>query len=152
MRIQSSFLSIIDVRIRLSQLHTHRRIYLYTDRHVHRRSETHCCGVEIFLVRTRFFLALRRLRGGFLLCSYSALLSLPWKREGEPRLRVRANPARRLIRRPRAAYFSCLLSSAYLGFCFAFFLLLSSRPSSLFARSEERRVGKECRSRWSPYH
>ena len=25
-------------------------------------------------------------------------------------------------------------------------------PSSFFARSEERRVGKECRSRWSPYH
>ena len=25
-----------------------------------------------------------------------------------------------------------------------------SRP--LAARSEERRVGKECRSRWSPYH
>ena len=23
---------------------------------------------------------------------------------------------------------------------------------STFARSEERRVGKECRSRWSPYH
>ena len=23
---------------------------------------------------------------------------------------------------------------------------------SLFTRSEERRVGKECRSRWSPYH
>src|SRR3712207_7229852 len=23
---------------------------------------------------------------------------------------------------------------------------------SLFLRSEERRVGKECRSRWSPYH
>ena len=22
----------------------------------------------------------------------------------------------------------------------------------LFVRSEERRVGKECRSRWSPYH
>ena len=22
----------------------------------------------------------------------------------------------------------------------------------LFFRSEERRVGKECRSRWSPYH
>ena len=22
----------------------------------------------------------------------------------------------------------------------------------LLARSEERRVGKECRSRWSPYH
>ena len=27
------------------------------------------------------------------------------------------------------------------------------RPIALpFARSEERRVGKECRSRWSPYH
>ena len=24
--------------------------------------------------------------------------------------------------------------------------------SSTFKRSEERRVGKECRSRWSPYH
>ena len=24
--------------------------------------------------------------------------------------------------------------------------------SNLFFRSEERRVGKECRSRWSPYH
>src|SRR5256886_16112901 len=26
------------------------------------------------------------------------------------------------------------------------------RMSSLHRRSEERRVGKECRSRWSPYH
>ena len=25
-------------------------------------------------------------------------------------------------------------------------------PKNLFIRSEERRVGKECRSRWSPYH
>ena len=25
-------------------------------------------------------------------------------------------------------------------------------PNPLDARSEERRVGKECRSRWSPYH
>ena len=24
--------------------------------------------------------------------------------------------------------------------------------SEVVARSEERRVGKECRSRWSPYH
>ena len=24
--------------------------------------------------------------------------------------------------------------------------------SAVLARSEERRVGKECRSRWSPYH
>ena len=26
------------------------------------------------------------------------------------------------------------------------------RPGAMAARSEERRVGKECRSRWSPYH
>ena len=25
-------------------------------------------------------------------------------------------------------------------------------PTELAKRSEERRVGKECRSRWSPYH
>ena len=28
----------------------------------------------------------------------------------------------------------------------------SSSTASGAARSEERRVGKECRSRWSPYH
>ena len=26
------------------------------------------------------------------------------------------------------------------------------RKNGLSSRSEERRVGKECRSRWSPYH
>src|SRR5574340_987865 len=32
-------------------------------------------------------------------------------------------------------------------------LWVASRvPSALSTRSEERRVGKECRSRWSPYH
>ena len=29
---------------------------------------------------------------------------------------------------------------------------LSNIYDLLFPRSEERRVGKECRSRWSPYH
>src|SRR2546427_4251729 len=29
---------------------------------------------------------------------------------------------------------------------------LVSRPAGAWPRSEERRVGKECRSRWSPYH
>src|SRR2546429_9603227 len=29
---------------------------------------------------------------------------------------------------------------------------IRSRPGCIFRRSEERRVGKECRSRWSPYH
>ena len=32
----------------------------------------------------------------------------------------------------------------------AFFLVAAFAPG--MARSEERRVGKECRSRWSPYH
>jgi len=27
-----------------------------------------------------------------------------------------------------------------------------ANPHTYFDRSEERRVGKECRSRWSPYH
>ena len=29
---------------------------------------------------------------------------------------------------------------------------LRSDNGRMYARSEERRVGKECRSRWSPYH
>src|SRR5258706_14257123 len=29
---------------------------------------------------------------------------------------------------------------------------ISSPQRKLWVRSEERRVGKECRSRWSPYH
>src|SRR5690242_21436029 len=28
----------------------------------------------------------------------------------------------------------------------------AAQTAALLARSEERRVGKECRSRWSPYH
>src|SRR3712207_9274691 len=31
-------------------------------------------------------------------------------------------------------------------------LLRITGEDSLYFRSEERRVGKECRSRWSPYH
>src|SRR5260370_27376229 len=30
--------------------------------------------------------------------------------------------------------------------------ILEHMPEMAIARSEERRVGKECRSRWSPYH
>ena len=29
---------------------------------------------------------------------------------------------------------------------------LAGKPNIITVRSEERRVGKECRSRWSPYH
>ena len=30
--------------------------------------------------------------------------------------------------------------------------LIRERPLAYLVRSEERRVGKECRARWSPYH
>ena len=33
-----------------------------------------------------------------------------------------------------------------------FNVLVDGRAASKIMRSEERRVGKECRSRWSPYH
>ena len=33
-----------------------------------------------------------------------------------------------------------------------FVKIVSGKGSLLWDRSEERRVGKECRSRWSPYH
>ena len=29
---------------------------------------------------------------------------------------------------------------------------IALRAAQILLRSEERRVGKECRSRWSPYH
>ena len=32
------------------------------------------------------------------------------------------------------------------------YMYINSPGGSVTARSEERRVGKECRSRWSPYH
>ena len=32
------------------------------------------------------------------------------------------------------------------------FSAIADDPYAIFYRSEERRVGKECRSRWSPYH
>ena len=31
-------------------------------------------------------------------------------------------------------------------------IIWNEQTSNLRSRSEERRVGKECRSRWSPYH
>ena len=46
-----------------------------------------------------------------------------------------------------------------IGMILGFFLsniltkkILFSIENSVSSRSEERRVGKECRSRWSPYH
>ena len=36
--------------------------------------------------------------------------------------------------------------------CFDYFRKLKASNTTVAERSEERRVGKECRSRWSPYH
>src|SRR3712207_63793 len=41
---------------------------------------------------------------------------------------------------------------AYLANSRVSVLALGAMVLSIFGRSEERRVGKECRSRWSPYH
>ena len=35
---------------------------------------------------------------------------------------------------------------------FSYYFYYKSSGTYFFLRSEERRVGKECRSRWSPYH
>ena len=32
------------------------------------------------------------------------------------------------------------------------YLMMDKTGQVIYVRSEERRVGKECRSRWSPYH
>ena len=52
--------------------------------------------------------------------------------------------------RPLAAAAVTLLGPVYCGLLPAALLLI--RYGAGPARSEERRVGKECRSRWSPYH
>src|SRR2546422_11775734 len=44
------------------------------------------------------------------------------------------------------------LEAALREFEAAFCLLIVRVDARLAERSEERRVGKECRSRWSPYH
>jgi len=56
-----------------------------------------------------------------------------------------------------------IVQSGYVGFdwhdavisystCYRVAKLLGLSASVVQSRSEERRVGKECRSRWSPYH
>src|ERR1039458_10274641 len=63
------------------------------------------------------------------------------------------NPNVTRIREDQHDYLGNLLSSLHgsvlehANYTFAF-----RNVSRVFTRSEERRVGKECRSRWSPYH
>src|SRR3712207_9433512 len=58
---------------------------------------------------------------------------------------------------PRAGGQYVYLREAYTplwGFLYGWtlFLVIQTGTIAAVARSEERRVGKECRSRWSPYH
>ena len=56
---------------------------------------------------------------------------------------------------PRFSYCPFLVAAAPRFFCPIFVAAASLHfmlPISRCGRSEERRVGKECRSRWSPYH
>ena len=52
----------------------------------------------------------------------------------------------------------CLVAYAFTdlagfdGYAGPFSFFIGSRIDQSMIRSEERRVGKECRSRWSPYH
>ena len=51
----------------------------------------------------------------------------------------------------RAVFGKALKTNDALAFAVLTGCLRVSKES-IFTRSEERRVGKECRSRWSPYH
>ena len=58
-------------------------------------------------------------------------------------------------RSPRYIAFISLVTLVFLifiGRLFAIQILEASKYEERTTRSEERRVGKECRSRWSPYH
>src|SRR2546422_8807438 len=47
---------------------------------------------------------------------------------------------------------SCLVDSAQYVIACHRYIELNPVRAAMVPRSEERRVGKECRSRWSPYH
>src|ERR1035437_644181 len=59
----------------------------------------------------------------------------------------RTNPATVVMKKDRVDYWTG--KGAQLSDRVSKLVLKASAP---VARSEERRVGKECRSRWSPYH
>ena len=42
--------------------------------------------------------------------------------------------------------------TAFFNLTWGNYLMIAVACVFLYLRSEERRVGKECRSRWSPYH
>ena len=57
----------------------------------------------------------------------------------------------RVDHEPAMTMEACIAVDEMLGATMCKNLMLCNRQQTDF-RSEERRVGKECRSRWSPYH
>src|SRR2546430_8509597 len=66
------------------------------------------------------------------------------RRSAVVRIPDTSEPASGSVRQNEASSGACVSRPRYSR-------LISSEPPSI-TRSEERRVGKECRSRWSPYH
>ena len=60
--------------------------------------------------------------------------------------------AKSLVEKTAAMIFrGCAIISVLAVVTITGYMIISGTPA-IFKRSEERRVGKECRSRWSPYH
>ena len=84
---------------------------------------------------------------------YSLLLEWGWRRRGIPSLLfMLQDPAKKLLLpmtwfKHLSVQFSSVAQS-----CPTLHDPMSRSTPGLPVRSEERRVGKECRSRWSPYH
>ena len=57
-----------------------------------------------------------------------------------------------VLRQGLARALLTLLAALLLGTGLSVLQACNSQPQPAQLRSEERRVGKECRSRWSPYH
>src|ERR1035437_6235128 len=83
-----------------------------------------CCVVDLMRI------GMNQLSRSYSLCEYFLHLGPHWPEEP--------------LRHP---FHSVLLASVQPDH-----LLLHESPQGRMGRSEERRVGKECRSRWSPYH
>ena len=68
--------------------------------------------------------------------------------------RIKCSRATELVLKAAKEYFnsSSDLSDKVMDFARECLNLIEDRTPELQTRSEERRVGKECRSRWSPYH
>jgi len=78
------------------------------------------------------------------------LLIVPWMMHGMGAGDVKLMAAIGVWIGPALTFYSFALG-AVIGAVVGMIMILSSGRLKM-ARSEERRVGKECRSRWSPYH